>query len=160
MITEDDIELIEKYLSGRLDEQASEALRQRLENDTELAEEYAFMTDVKASACSVGRRELKKKLQDISYEFHAEQEDATSQSTEEKSIRSAVLKIAAVVIILLGIPAVLYLTYIHKKDTVISEKSEFQILLDSCETKEQTYTILSLPENMYGFSGSDTVPQR
>ena len=103
MINEQDIELIEKYLFGKLSEQEKAAFEQRLKNDMELAEEVDFMRDLKISSSEFGREELKNKLKKIAHEYKA------IEIKQNPSIRTY-LAIAASIIVVIGIAALFYWT--------------------------------------------------
>lgn len=103
MINEQDIELIEKYLFGKLSEQEKTAFEQRLKNDKEFANEVNFMSDLKISSREFGREELKNKLKKIAHEHKV------IGIKQNPGIRTY-LAIAASIIVVIGIAALFYWT--------------------------------------------------
>ena len=103
MINEQDIELIEKYLFGKLSEKEKTAFEQRLKNDKEFANEVDFMRDLKISSREFGREELKNKLKKIAHEHKA------IEIKQNTGIRTY-LAIAASIIVVIGIAALFYWT--------------------------------------------------
>lgn len=71
-LTENDIELIEQYLSGSLSGADAEAFEARLANEPDFAEAVDFQRNLVDATRSVGRADLKKQLQTIGAAVAAE----------------------------------------------------------------------------------------
>lgn len=109
MINEQDIELIEKHLFGKLSEKEKTAFEQRIKDDTEFAQEVDFIRDFKICAKEFGREELRNKLKKIAEEHKA------IETQQNPSIRTY-FAIAASIIVVIGIAALFYWTP-SKNDT-------------------------------------------
>ena len=164
MITEKDIELIDKYLSGELSGSSLAEFEQRLNSDTQFTEEVRFIKDLKVSAKQVGRRELKDKLQSIARTVTIESENKRFSLLRKKTL--IYYSIAASIVIIIGVSAIFYfqsdksleqLAEDNNKDTlliddsIISKKAEIETLLADKNIKTVNKNIYFIDNNGFGY---------
>jgi hypothetical protein len=155
MINENDIELIENYLSGKLTEQENIAIKNRIKNDTNFAGEVEFIRDLKISSKELGRNELRNKLQKIA---------ADNNSGENKNNLRTHFAIAASALVLIGLASILYFMQSKSginenkiadlsKDTVSSK--EINQLISKSVNDTKLVAINQLNDGL-GFAGKDS----
>ncbi len=164
MITEKDIELIDKYLSGEHSGSSLTEFEQRLNSDTQFADEVRFIKDLKVSAKHVGRRELKAQLKSIAGTFTIESENKWFSLLRKKTL--IYYSIAASIAIIIGVSAIFYfqsdksskqLADDNNKDTsliddsIISKKVEIESLLADKNIKTVNKNIYFIDSNGFGY---------
>lgn len=149
MITEKDIELIEKQLFGKLSDEEKNTFEQRIKSDIEFAREVNFIRDLKVSAKELKRGELKDKLKKIASEYK-------SSELKNKSRPRGYLAIAASVAVIIGI-AVLFHRMQQKNKNDITETTEAEInqmIADSAD-KTRNFEITQIGKG-YGYAETDS----
>jgi tetratricopeptide (TPR) repeat protein len=84
-ISDQDIELIERYLSGELDSKEEETVEERIKTDKEFAEELDFMRDVMSASQKEGREEFREKLSAIGKGLFENLENKADTEMKENS---------------------------------------------------------------------------
>ena len=152
MITEKDIELIEKHIFGKSSEQEKNIFEQRIKDDKEFAQEVAFIRDLKISSREFGREELKNKLKKIAHEHKS---DGTKQNPGFRTY----FAIAASIVAVIGIVSLLYWTQ-SKNDTkniagLLGDSIEVNRIIANSVGSTKYFNIISVGSG-YGYAETDS----
>jgi len=157
MFEEKDIEMIEKYIFGKLSEKGKDDFEQRIAADKNLAEQLEFIRDLKSSSVELGRTELKSKLKAIS----ANQKEIKQNVF---SISKSYYAIAASVIGIIGIATIVYLMQTNRGggETIIAEVNkdsievvEINSLIANASPQTKQVKVTSIDKG-YGYAQMDT----
>lgn len=157
MINERDIELIEKYLFGKLSEEEKYAFDKRIETDKEFVNELDFMRDLKISSSELGKTELRNKLKAVAINYK-------SNENNKNSSLKTYLAIAASIAILVGIATLLYFLNIKDKkntDNIAGLNDsintiEVKQIIESLATNTKLVNINSVDGN-FGYAQTDSL---
>jgi len=122
MITQKNIELIDKYLKGELSEDKLKQFEQKMTDDTEFAKDVHFVQDTAVSVTNIGRREFKKKLQKITSDIERDEFHGTHTSSTLFSFNRKYTAIAASVALLITASIIFY-NYNKNSQQNIAEKT-------------------------------------
>ena len=129
MITQEDQDLIDKYLKGDLDESSRKAFESRIKDDKELFTAYQEIHDLKIALKEIGREKLREKISVFTKKYSNE------GSNKVVPLLKWSYAIAATIVILLIATTVLYF--------VKTKPASIEIVSNNDSTQNNSYFDLS-----------------
>lgn len=178
MITEKDIELIDKYLSGDLSEAGQKEIELRILQDKDFAETVEFIKNLKTAAKNVGRNELKSKIEAIFDEKRKERKKAIGTGNVGKyfsvnnpfvefNIRKVYAIAASLIVLIISAIIIVLLVQIpkssnnmaeNKTDTInASNKHAENLLRASKKIQGKNLSPVIIKSSQFGYGGESIV---